>query len=355
MRVQIKPEPVETSMKNTRLESSACQGSIDRRRLLVAGAAAGVAAVAGWPSPAPAQGSYPNRLIRIIVPYSAGTGSDALARAVGQGITERTGQPAVIENKEGGGSLIATLTVVKAPPDGYTILIAANPMPIVPSQSANPPYDPVRDFVPVAKIAVIPLVLAVSPSLQINSIEGLIAYAKANPGKLSYGSSGAGTISQQEMELFKQAVGLDIPEIPYKSTAQAMTDLIGGTLSLFPVVVPLVAPHLQSGRAKALAVLDTHRSQLLPDIPSITEKVSVPGYVPTPVWYGFVAPAKTPSDVIATLGGLIDSAMGTPEVKTRLETLGAQRIKVSNEQFGADIKSEYEKARALAKRLGTFK
>lgn len=309
----------------------------------------------GWASPAQAQAAYPNRPIKIVVPYSPGTGSDVLARTVAQSITEKTGQIVIIENREGGGSLIGTLAVAKAPADGYTVLIAANPMVIVPSQSAKPPYDPVKDFMPIAKVGIIPLVLAVSPSLKIGSIKELIAYAKANPGKLSYGSSGPGTISQQEMELFKQAVGIDILEIPYKSTAQAMTDLIGGQLPLFPVVVPLVAQHIQSGRAKGLAVFDSRRSPLLADIPAVSEEVSVPGYVPTPVWYGFLAPANTPPQIISTLSGLITNAMSTPEVKAKLFTLGAQQINVGIEQFAADIKSEYEKAGDLARKLGTAK
>ena len=338
-----------------RQSSPSARKPTGRRRLLGAGAALGAALVFGLPALAQAQAAYPHRPIKIVVPYSAGTGSDALARTVAQSITEKTGHTVIVENKEGGGSLIGTQAVANAAPDGYTILIAANPMVIVPSQSSKPAYDPVKDFTPVAKVGVIPLVLAVSPSLNINSVKELIAYAKANPNKLSYGSSGPGTISQQEMELFKQAVGVDIAEIPYKSTAQAMTDLIGGTLPLFPVVVPLVAQHLQSGRAKGLAVFDTRRSQSLPNVPALSEEVSVPGYTPTPVWYGFVAPAKTPREVITVLSGLIQNAMGTPEVKARLVALGAQQINVGGEQFAADIKSEYEKAGLLAKKLGTYK
>ena len=317
--------------------------------------AAGTAALFALPLQALAQGAFPSRPIKIVVPYSAGTGSDALARTVAQSITEKTGHTVIVENKEGGGSLIGTMAVATAAPDGYTILIAANPMVIVPSQSSRPQYDPVKDFSPVAKVGVIPLVLAISPALNINSVKELIAYAKANPNKLSYGSSGAGTISQQEMELFKQAVGVDIAEIPYKSTAQAMTDLIGGTLPLFPVVVPLVEQHLKSGRAKAVAVFDTRRSQTLPTVPAVSEEVTVAGYVPTPVWYGFVAPAKTPRDVVAALNTMIQNAMQTPEVKARLVVLGAQQINVGAEQFAADIKSEYEKAGLLAKKLGTYK
>ena len=323
--------------------------------LLATVAVAGSSLLLSLPARAQSQAPYPSRPIKIVVPYSAGTGSDALARTVGQSISEKTGYTVIIDNKEGGGSLIGTLAVANAAPDGYTILIAANPMVIVPSQSSKPSYDPVRDFAPIAKVGVIPLVLAVSPALNINSVKDLIAYAKANPNKLSYGSSGVGTISQQEMELFKQAVGVDIAEIPYKSTSQAMTDLIGGTLQLFPVVVPLVEAHLKSGRAKAIAVFDTRRSPSLPNVPAVSEEVTVSGYVPTPVWYGFVAPARTPREVLAALSSMIQNAMQTPEVKARLVALGAQQINVGAEQFATDIKDEYEKAGLLAKRLGTYK
>lgn len=331
--------------------------AVARRHVLAGGAAAALLLAGGLPATALAQGAadFPSRPIRIVVPYSAGTGSDAMARTVAQVITEKTGKAVVVENREGGGSLIGTMAVVKAPADGYTILIAANPTTILPSQNVTPPYDPVKDLVPVAKVGVIPLVLVVSPSLGFKSVKDLVAYAKAHPGKLSYGSSGPGTISQQEMELFKQAVGVDIAEIPYKSTSQAMTDLIGGTLPVFPVVVPLVAQHLQTGRATALAVLDSHRSDLLPNVPAISEEVSVPGYAPTPVWYGFVAPAKTPVPVVNWLEKTINMAMDTPEVRTRLTSLGAQRITVSNEQFASDLRTEYEKAGALAKKLGTYR
>ena len=300
-------------------------------------------------------GPFPNRPMKIIVPYSAGTGSDVLARTIGQSITEKSGQPVVIENRDGGGSLIGTMAAAKSAPDGYTMLIAANPFIIVPSQNAKPPYDPIRDFVPIAKVAVIPLVLATHSGAPFSNVRELVAYAKANPGKLSYASSGAGTISQQEMELFKQAAGLDILEVPYKSTAQAMTDTIGGQIPLFPVVVPLALPHLRSGRARALGVFDTQRSPLLPDAPPLAEELRVPGYTPTPVWYGFLAPTGTPKEAVATLNTLVQGAMRSKEVQERLAGLGAQPINPSNEQFEADMKNELEKAGQLARKLGTFK
>ena len=300
-------------------------------------------------------GAFPNRPLKIIVPYSAGTGSDVLARTIGQNISEKTGQPVVIENRDGGGSLIGTMAAAKSAPDGYTLLIAANPFIIVPSQNAKPQYDPLKDFVPIAKVAVIPLVLATNTQAPFTNMRELLAYARANPGKLSYASSGAGTISQQEMELFKQAAGLDIVEVPYKSTAQAMTDTIGGQIALFPVVVPLALPHLRSGRARALGVFDTQRSPLLPEVPPMADEVRVAGYTPTPVWYGFLAPAGTPREAVSTLNELIQSAMRSNEVKERLTGLGAQPISRTNEQFEADMKNELEKAGQLARKLGTFK
>jgi tripartite-type tricarboxylate transporter receptor subunit TctC len=303
---------------------------------------------------AAAQVAYPSKPIRLVVPYSPGTGSDVLARTVAQSITEKTGHSVIIENREGAGSLIGSLAVAKAAPDGYTIMIAANTLVILPSQSAKPPYDPVKDFTPIVKVAAIPLVLAVTPGLKIANVRELIAYAKANPGKLSYGTSGPGP-AQNEMELFKAAVGLDIAEVPYKSTAQAMTDLIGGTLPLFPAVGPLVLQHLQSGRARGLAIFDTKRSPQMPDLPSMMEEVSVPGYVATPVWYGFVAPAKTPPEIVAALGGWIQNAMAAPEVRAKLVTLGAQITSADSAQFGAEIRSEYEKSSALARKLGNLK
>ena len=299
------------------------------------------------------QGTYPTRAIKIVVPYSPGTGSDVLARTIGLSVSEKLRQPVVIENRDGGGSLVGTMVVAKAPADGYTLLIAANPFVIVPSQHVKPPYDPLKDFVPVAKVGIIPLVLAASSTVPFNTVKELVAYAKANPGKLSYASSGAGTISQQEMELFKQAAGLDIVEVGYKSTAQAMNDLLGGQIALFPVVVPLVMPHLKSGRVRALGLFDTQRSSIFPEIPLMGEEVAVAGYTPTPVWYAFMAPAGTPREVVATLNGYFHAAMQSPEVKERLTGLGAQPSTPTNEQFSADLKAEFEKAARVAKMLGT--
>ena len=329
--------------------------SVDRRRILQAGLAATASAALGTSWSARASSAFPDRVVKIVVPYSAGSGSDLLARTVAQGMGQKPGVSIVVENRDGGGSLIGTQEVVHATPDGYTILMAANPTAILPPQYRQEPYNPSKDLVPITKVAVIPLVLAASPSLPFGDVAGLIAYAKANPGKLSYGSSGPGTISQQQMEIFKQAAGVNIKEIPYKSTAQALTDLIAGTISLFPVVVTSVAPHLKSGRAKGIAIFDVNRSSVVPDVPAVTEQLNVAGYVPTPVWYGFMAPAKTPRDVVEALARLIDAAMDSPDAKARLTTLGAQRLQVDSVRFAADVKSEYDRSVELTRKLGVYR
>lgn len=298
---------------------------------------------------------FPSRPIRIIVPYSTGSGSDTLARTIGQAVSERAGQPVVIENREGGGSLVGTLAAAKAPADGYTLLIVANPFVIGPTQRAVPPYDPLKDFVPIAKVAIVPLVLVSSTSIPVKSISELVAYAKANPGKLTYASSGPGTISQQEMEVFKAAAGVNIVEVGYKNTGQALTDVIGGHMQLFPVVVSSVLPHLKSDRIRILGIFDSSRSPLIPDVPSTAEGLGVADYVPTPVWYGFVAPAGTPATAVDTLNRLIRDAMQSPEVRQRLSSIGARQVGPDNAQFAADLKREMEMAAQLSRRLGTVR
>ena len=324
-----------------------------RRRALMAIAA--VAAL-GAALPAAAQGSsYPDRPIRIIVPFAAGTGSDVVARVVGQKISEETKQPVIIEVKEGGGGIVGTLAVKLAPADGYTMLIAANPFTIVPGTYAKPPYVPVADFAPVAKVAIVPIVFTVTNSLPVNNLKEFIAYAKANPGKLSYASSGPGTPSEVEIELFKQDQGLDIVEVPYKSTAQAMTDVIGGQIALYPSAMPLSMQHVKSGKVKALALIAPERSPAMPDVPALAEAMGKPSYVATPLWYGFVARSGTPPEVLARMHDLVAHAMQSKEVEERLQALGAQIVAPGNDAFSASMKAETEKTARMAKALGIAK
>ncbi len=328
--------------------------TLHRRRFtaLAAATALGLGLVpSAW-----AQGSgFPNKAMRIVVPFAAGTGSDVIARTVGQKISDETKQPVVIDTKEGGGGIVGTLNAMQAPADGYTLLMVANPFTIVPGTNTKAPYDASKDFVPVAKVAIVPIVLTVSPTLPVNNLKEFIAYAKANPGKLSYASSGPGTPSQVEMELFKQATGLDIVEVPYKSTAQAMTDVIGGQIAMYPSAMPLSLQHIKSGRVKALGLFNTQRSPALPDVPTLAEGMGQPNYIATPLWYGFVTRAGVPADVQARLHQLVTQAMKTPEVMERLQALGAQLISPTNEEFSASMKAETEKTARIAKALGIAK
>lgn len=297
---------------------------------------------------------FPAKPIKIVVPYTPGTGSDVLARTIAQSISEKTGFSVLVENREGAGSLIGTQAVARAPADGYTILMAANTLAILPSQSAKPAFDPVKDFQPIVKVATIPFVLAANPQVKASNARELIALAKANPGKLTYGTSGPGP-AQNQMELLKQVAGVDILEVPYKSTAQAMTDLMSGELSLFPSVLSVALPHIQSGRIKALTLIDVKRSSQAADLATVVEELNISNYTPTPVWYGFVAPAQTPPDVVATLADLIQNAMNSAEVRAKLATLGAQVTLADSARLAADIKNEYQSSAELAKKLGLVK
>jgi tripartite-type tricarboxylate transporter receptor subunit TctC len=223
---------------------------------------------------------------------------------------------------------------------------------LAPGMYANPPYDPLRDFVPVAKVADVPIVLTANLDAPFKTLRELVAYAKANPGKLSYASSGKGTPSQFEMELFKQAAGVNIVEVPYRNTAQALTDVIGGQLAMYPSALPLALPQLKAGKVRALALIDRQRTPSLPDVPTMAEGLDMPGYVATPLWYGFVAPAGTPRDVVARLNAEIIKAVQVPAVRERLVGLGAQLIEIPNDEFQALMKAEIDKATRLIKALG---
>ncbi len=329
-----------------------------RRRTLAAvavamalGAALGAPASAQGTADAPAS-AFPSRAIRIVVPFAAGTGSDVVARAIGQKLAEQLGQPVVVENREGAGGLVGAQVVQKAPADGYTLMLAANPFTVGPGMYASPPYDPLRDFQPVAKIADVPIVLCANLDAPFRTLQELIAWAKAHPGKATYGSSGKGTPSQIEMELFKATVGIDVLEVPYKSTAQAMTDTIGGQVTMYPSAMPLALPQLRANKVRPLAIIDAKRTPTLPEVPTMAEAMGMPSYVATPLWYGFVATAGTPPEVIRVLHQQIVRAARTPDVRERLTAQGAQLVDVSNDEFRALMKAEVDKSTRLIKALG---
>ncbi len=264
--------------------------------------------------------SFPAKPIRILVPYTPGTTSDIVARTIGIRLTAVFGQQVIIENREGAAGTIAANIAAHANPDGYTMLLAQSSFSVAPYLFKQVPYDPSRDFAAVTLIALVPNVLVTSPSFRPNSIKELIALAKAEPGRLQYSHSGKGSPSHLATEMLKSMAGIDIVEIPYKSSAQALTDAMIGTVAFNYPSMAAVLPFIKAGKVKALAVSSAKRSPATPDIPSVGE--SVPGY-DAAGYYGFVVPAGTPRDIVNKLQVEIVKAVQDPDMKMRLQQQGA--------------------------------
>jgi tripartite-type tricarboxylate transporter receptor subunit TctC len=294
---------------------------------LLTGAASGVHA----------QG-YPNKPIRIVVPYPPGGFNDTLARTVGQKLNDAWGQPVVVDNKPGGGTLIGTDAVAKASPDGYTLLITPFAFAVNPSIFKKLPYDPLKDFAPITLAAATPNLLVANASVPFNSLKELIASAKAKPGRLSYASTGTGSSNHLSMEKFKQMAGVDIVHVPYKGSAPAVTDLIGGQVDLMFDNIPNVLPHVKAGKLKVLAVTSPKRSSHVPEVPTVIEG-GVPGYEVS-VWFGIAAPAGTPEPIITKLNTEIVKVLNLPDVKEKFAAQGVDVVGSTPAEFAAHIKSQ---------------
>lgn len=292
---------------------------MNRRTLTASLFAAFVMACIGpWSSVAFAQ-AWPSKPLRIIVPFPPGNAGDVTARSVADRLTQRLGQPVIVENRAGAQGAIGVEAVVKSPPDGYTLLVTSlSPLVITPHVSKNLPYDPLRDLAPVARIGWTGMILVAPVSFPANTVQELIAYGKANPGKLSYASLGAGTLSMLTMEVFKQATGLDVLHVPYKGSSQAMTDLIGGQVPLMFDGMTSSYAHVKSGKLKALAISAGTRSALAPEIPALAE-TGVTGLKDVGVegWSGMLAPAGTPAAIIERLNTEVNWILQQPDFKAR--------------------------------------
>jgi len=302
------------------------------------------------PAPVAAQ-TFPSKPIRIIVPFGPGTGTDILARVVGERVGEQLGVGVVVENREGAGGLLGAGTTAKSPADGYTLMMAANPFVVAPLLQAAPPYDAVRDFAPVARIGVLPMALVTGPAAPYANVREMIAFARANPGRLNYASSGKGTPSHLEMELIAQSAGLKLQDVPYKSTAQAMTDTIGGQVSLYFSTLPPALAQMRAAKLRILGIGSARRLGQAPEIPTLAEALSQPGYEAN-VWYGFVAPAGTPRDTLARLADAVSRALDHAPVRERVEKSGTEIDVAGPDAFAAQIRRENEKWSALVKSLG---
>lgn len=299
-----------------------------------------------------AQAPYPGKPIRIVVPFPAGGTTDILARAVAAKLTETTGQPAVVDNRPGAGGNIGAELVAKAAPDGYTFLMGTvGTHAINPSLYAKMPYDHVKDFAPVILVAGVPNVLVVNPSLPVNSVQELIAYIKANPGKVNFASSGAGTSIHLSGELFKTMTGVAITHVPYKGSAPALQDLVGGQVQIMFDNLPSSLALIKGGKLKALAVTSLERSSALPDVPTMAES-GLPGFEATS-WFGLLAPAGTPKEAIAKINGEVAKWLATPEAKEKLASQGAIAASgLSPEDFQKHIASETTKWAKVVKESG---
>jgi tripartite-type tricarboxylate transporter receptor subunit TctC len=319
--------------------------AMNRRNLLRLAALTGASALA---RPALAQ-SWPSRPIRFIVPFPAGGSTDIVGRIMAQWLSERLGQPVIVENKAGGGTNIAVQAVVHAAPDGYTLLYTVVTNTINPSLFKSLPFDFQRDIAPVAGLAELPLVMEITPSLPAKNVTEFIAYAKANPGKVSFASFGARTISHLAIELFKIQTGVDVLHVPYLGGAPMVTDLLGGRVQAGVDALPNSLPHIRAGGVRALALLSVKRSAALPDVPTIGE--TIPGFEVT-TWSGVGAPAGTPDGIIGRLSREINAGLADPGVQKRFAEIGAVPLRYTPAEMAAMIAHDAEKWAQVVKLAG---
>ncbi len=314
---------------------------VTRVKIVGAIACLGSAVLLSFSAPSVAQ-PYPSKPIRLLVPSTPGGSVDTLARTVGTHLSERWKQQVVVDNRPGAGGTIAADMTAKAPPDGHTLIMATiAAMATIVSLSRNVPYDPVRDFAPVTQVASQQLMLLLNPGVAARSVAELVQLAKAKPGQLTFGSAGNGAGGHLSGELFKILAGIDIVHVPYKGIAPAIIDVISGQVTMtFPSIIS-GAPHVKSGKLRALAVTGGHRSPALPELPTMIES-GIRGYESN-TWYGVLAPKATPRAVVMKLHDEIVAIVTLPQVKNHLLVEGAEPVGNTPEQFGAFIKSEIDK------------
>ena len=298
---------------------------------LAAGAAtSGVAAQSAWPS----------KPIKVIVPFTAGSTTDIIARVVGERLGASLGQPIIVENRGGAGGTVGSAVVARAEPDGYTLLVNATTHTVVPSTYLNPPYDALRDFAGVTPFVQVPNVLVISPTKNLRDLPALVAYGRAHPGKMNYASAGQGTATHLNAEKFRTQASFQAVHIPYKGSPEAVTDVISGSVDYYFSPVAPVLQHIREGKLLALAVGSPKRSSVLPDVPT-TSEAGVPGSEFN-FWVGMMAPAKTPREIVTRLHREVEKVLATPEVRERLARLGADPWTMPPEQFDAYLRAEVE-------------
>ena len=294
--------------------------------------------------------TYPDRPIHIVVPFPAGASNDVVARFLGQKLSDITGQSVIVDNRAGANGNIGAEYVAQSAPDGYTLLLTApGPLAINQALYAHLPFDPAKDFAPVALAASVQIVLTVNPKVKAKSVAELIALAKASPGKLNFGSSGVGSTNHLAGELLKKLAGINIVHVPYRGAAPAMNDLLAGQIPFMFDNMPAVLPQVQGKAINAIAVAGAKRAEALPDVPTVAD--TIPGFEASS-WFGLVAPAKTPAPALAKLSGELETILKMPDVKKRLAELGAEPGAVFGDAFGQFMTDETAKWGKLVKASG---
>jgi putative tricarboxylic transport membrane protein len=290
---------------------------------------------------------YPSKAIKLVVPYAPGGGADSVARIVARKVSEDIGQPIVIENKGGAGSIVGTEVVAKAEPDGYTLLLGqSGPISINPAVYKNLPYDPVKDFTPVTMTTAYPYILVVNSELPAKSLQEFVALAKSKPGAMNYGSTGVGAANHLVAELFNSKAGIKMTHVPYRGTALAVGDLLAGQLTMVFGDPISVLPHIKSGKLRALAVTSLERSPIAPEVPTVAES-GYPGFEAL-AWHGILAPARTPPAIVRKLSEEIAKALGDPETKALLVNQAMQTVGSTPEEFAAFIQKDIAIWKAVA-------
>ena len=309
-------------------------------KILLAGAAA-------LPLAALAQSAFPQRAITLVVPFVAGGGTDSIARDIAKNMADRLGQPVIIENKGGAGGAIGADAVAKAKADGYTLLFATSTFATNAATEPKLPYDPIKDFAPVAMIGRGPLLVVASQQLGVKTIAQLIAAAKARPQGLNFCSAGNGSINHLAGEMFRQKAGLDMTHVPFKGSGPATVELLAGRIDLFFSTVPTIFSHVRDGKLPVLAVTSAKRSRLFPDVPTLAES-GMPGF-DVSTWWGVLAPAKTPAAIVDALNQAVNDAAAAEPVSSRLVHEGADAIRLTPAAFGTELTKELALWRAVAR------
>lgn len=305
--------------------------------------------VFGLPCAASAQ-SYPSKPIRVINPFSPGGSSDTLARTIGKYLSERLGQPVVVESRTGAGGNIGAEAAAKSAPDGYTLLMGTNFLPVAAVMNRKLNYDVVKDLAPVTLIGGTSMLLVASVQFPAKTFADFVALAKAKPGEIAYATAGAGTPNHLAMELLNQRLGISLHHIPYRSNPLAMNDVVGGHVPLLMDFVSTGAPHVRSGKARALAVTGLTRAKVLPDVPTVRE-LGIPNYEAR-AWFAMFAPGKTPREIITRLNSEITAALGMPAVEKTLSDLGVEVAPAGPDELGALVRSEIQKWNSVVEKAG---